>query len=572
MLRALVELAERERLVASSGFEPRPVDFEIRLDRAGRFVRLVCLRDARGAPRTLLAPRAPRRSVNVCPGFLVDNARYVLGVGDPPLRAERCRSAFADRIERALTGEDDPALAAVARFYADFAPNRAALFGERPRAEWSGSEVLGFSIEGFGPAHDRAAARQVWMRAQDGQDEGAAARCLVTGRVVPPARLHPVIRLPGGQPAGASLVSFNADAFRSHGLEQGANAPVAPDAAIAYVAALHRLLERDDHAARAHRYGVRLGRDLVAVFWTTAPMHTLDFFADLWNGPRPGAADAFHAAPWNGEPPAALDRERFYAVILGTNAARAVVRDWFETSLGAVKRATRRFADDLAIAGDSRPLAVWQLLAAVEPPGGTGLAPDLACRIFLSSLRGSPLPREVLRQTLQRMRTSPDRWRHPAALLHARAALIRATLRGIGRADPTMSHLQEVPVSLDEGSTQAAYSLGRLFAALERAQQRALSDPNASMRDRYFSAASMAPAQVFPRLLRLAQHRADPRRARGSGPGPDVDDTIARMVARLPASGFPVLLSIEDQGLFAVGYYHQREAFVAAPDPTGPGA
>ncbi|HWM84856.1 MAG TPA: type I-C CRISPR-associated protein Cas8c/Csd1 [Kofleriaceae bacterium] len=586
MLRALVELAEREKLVDRFGFEPRPVDFELRIDNDGRFAALRSLRDERGRGRTLLAPQAPRRSVNVCPGFLVDNARYVLGIGsgragseaepvtgassgthEPPRagRALRCRAAFADLVRTALARSPDPALAAVVRFYGDFEANLAALLAARPLAEWTGGEHLAFSVEGLGFAHERPAARIAWVGARADEDARPAARCLVTGRVVQPARLHPAIRLPGGQSAGTSLISFNADAFRSHGLEQGANAPVAPEAAIAYVAALHRLLERDDTGTRTHRYGVRLGRDTVAVFWTTAPMLVLDFFADLWNGPLPGAAAAFHADPWGGQPPAELDQERFYAVTLGANGARVVVRDWFEAGLGQVKRSVRRLAADLEIAGDHRPLAIWQLLAAIDPPGDARLAPEMASRIFHASLRGAPLPRELLRHALLRLR-SPDRERNAGPLLRARAALIKATLCGIARTDPTRSHLKEVAVSLDENSSQSAYSLGRLFAALERAQQHARHDPGVTLRDRYFAAASMAPASVFPRLLRLAQH--DVSKARADGVDHGIEQTIGHIVDRLPASGFPTVLSLEDQGLFAVGYYHQRESFGGARRPA----
>ncbi len=347
----------------------------------------------------------------------------------------------------------------------------------------------------------------------------------------------------------------------------GAGADVEPEAAIAYVAALHGLLERGEARGPDHRYGVRLGRDTAAVFWSTAPVEVLDFFADLWNGPRPESAEEFFAAPWSKEPPDALDDERFYAVTLGASGGRVAVLDWFEASLGRLKRTARRFADDLAIAGDSRPIAVGQLLAAVAPSGGERLAPELAGSIFQASLRGTPLPRELLRHALLRLRAAPAGEREAAALLHPRAALIKATLRGLARTDPTCSHLKEISVSLDDGNTHSAYGLGRLFAALERAQQQTSRAPGATMRDRYFASASMAPASVFPRLLRMAEQAVSQARADGgdAGVGHAIGHAIAHISGRLPAGGFPTSLSLEDQGLFGVGYYHQREWFAAAP-------
>ncbi len=343
----------------------------------------------------------------------------------------------------------------------------------------------------------------------------------------------------------------------------GAGAGVDPDAAIAYVAALHGLIERGEAPGPDNRYGVRLGRDTAAVFWSTAPVEVLDFFADLWNGPRPESADEFFAAPWSMEPPDVLDDERFYVVTLGASGGRVAVRDWYETSLGRLKRSARRFADDLAIAGECRPLAMGQLLAAVAPPDGAPLPSDVAGSIFQASLRGTPLPREILRHALLRLRAAPGREREATALLRARAALIKATLRGLARTDPSCAHLKELSASLDDDNTHAAYGLGRLFAALERAQQQVRRGPGATMRDSYFASASMAPASVFPRLLRMAEQSVSQARADGSDAG--VGPAIGRISERLPAGGFPTSLSLEDQGLFGVGYYHQRESFAAAP-------
>ena len=343
----------------------------------------------------------------------------------------------------------------------------------------------------------------------------------------------------------------------------GAGAEVDPDAAIAYVAALHGLIERGEAPGPDNRYGVRLGRDTAAVFWSTAPVEVLDFFADLWNGPRPEVADDFYSAPWSMQPPDVIDDERFYAVTLGASGGRVAVRDWFETSLGRLKRNTRRFADDLAIAGDARPIAMGQLLAALAPTGGARLPSDVASSIFQASLRGTPLPRELLRHALLRLRTTPGHERETAGLLRVRAALIKACLRGLARVDPGCTHLAGVSASLDEHDTQPAYLLGRLFAALERAQHQSGRGPGATMRDRYFASASMAPASVFPRLMRMAQQAVSQSHADAGDPG--ARQIIDRLSRRLPAGRFPSSLPLEDQGLFAIGYYHQRESFAATP-------
>jgi CRISPR-associated protein Csd1 len=145
-----------------------------------------------------------------------------------------------------------------------------------------------------------------------------------------------------------------------------------------------------------------------------------------------------------------------------------------------------------------------------------------------------------------RLRVPPEpKQRH---VLHARVALIKAVL--------LRTYQKEVTMSLDQECRDPAYLLGRLFAVLERLQAAALNDLNATIRDRYFGAASATPATVFPRLLRLSVHHA----AKADGAG-WLEKLKGQLIDALPAQQFPNVLGLEQQGLFAVGYYHQREAF-----------
>lgn len=124
-------------------------------------------------------------------------------------------------------------------------------------------------------------------------------------------------------------------------------------------------------------------------------------------------------------------------------------------------------------------------------------------------------------------------------------------------------------MSLDESNTSVPYLLGRLFAACEKLQADALNDVNATIRDRYFGAASATPALVFPRLLRLSVHHASKAAESGKTWG---EITKSRIVASLPAEPFPRLMRLEEQGLFAVGYYHQRQAFFTKREEPGAGS
>jgi len=111
-------------------------------------------------------------------------------------------------------------------------------------------------------------------------------------------------------------------------------------------------------------------------------------------------------------------------------------------------------------------------------------------------------------------------------------------------------------MSLDKDSSSIAYNLGRLFAALEKSQKDAIPGANTTIKDRYYGAASATPRTVFPQLLRLAQHHIQKAEY-----GRHNDKLIEEIMQNIQE--FPAHLGLDDQGLFAIGYYHQRQAFFA---------
>ncbi|EYF05347.1 type I-C CRISPR-associated protein Cas8c/Csd1 [Chondromyces apiculatus] len=554
MLRALHDLASRKGLIEDPHYEKKRIDFLLRVNDRGDFLALVPTEEG-GRALEAPVPRLPKRTVNVAPGFLFDNAKYVLGLGgSDTARNEECALAFQRLVGELAEETRDEGALAVATFLSRRREQMRKLLSERPASAWTGSEQIAFVREEDGQiVHDRPAVRAFWAgRRERETSEGAApVRCLITGLVAPASRMHGSIkRVPGAQSSGAALVSFNAESFTSQGLEQGANAPVSQAAADGYVTALNHLLEGT--LERRFRHGVPVGPDAVTVFWTREQHGIVDLFADLF-APTAESAIRLAESPLRGLAPSDLDATGFYAVTLSGNAARVVVRDWMETTVADVKRHVRRYFDDLHLGpGEPAPVAVKALCDAVETPSGRSLRPDLAARLFGAALRGAPFPRELLSAALHRLRLPPDK-QYEQRLLRLRCSLVKATLLRLPR---STSPAPEVSVSLDEQQTHVPYLLGRLFAVLERLQGVAQGDINATIRDRYFGAASSTPALVFPRLLRLSVHHA--AKAEGAG---WLERLKGKIIGALPPETFPRTLPLEDQGLFAIGYYHQRERF-----------
>lgn len=583
ILQELTRLAQQRDLLQDPDYEERAVDFVLRFRRDGTYLNLEPRRNEEGKGQLQAVPRVPKRSVNICASFASDNAKYVLGIGDPkndkPKRLKECAQAFSARLEKAAGETGDSALEAAVAFYANLNENQAAVFRDRPREEWNGSEHIALALDGDEQLlHQREAVRAHWANLRkrqqsDGTSEsgGPLPRCLVTGQPCVPTRLHGSVKglTPyGGQSSGTSLVSFNAPSFESNGYTQGDNAPVGRAAAEAYVTALNWLLGRRAGSKRPHRYGVRVGDTAVTLFWAREDQVAADAWADLWSGPEAEDVEAFYQAPFKGLEPGDLDETAFFALTVGGNASRLVVRDWIETTVGKVKASMRQYFDDLALGCNyQRPLPIWQLLLAIDPPGNArasvtrsrrdagGPLGDLGTRIYRASVTGCGLPRELLRHALSRLRVPPDKEKNAGSKFHQRVALIKAVLCGLARRRPQLANL-EVHVALDENKSDTAYVLGRLFAVIEWIQGAALGDINKTIRDRYFSAASTTPAAMFGRLLKLSIHH---EAKVGAGLRHLFDERKRQIMQRLDADPLPRHLSLEHQGLFAVGYYHERD-------------
>lgn len=119
-------------------------------------------------------------------------------------------------------------------------------------------------------------------------------------------------------------------------------------------------------------------------------------------------------------------------------------------------------------------------------------------------------------------------------------------------------------MSLDTGNTNIGYRLGRLFATLEKIQAEANPGINATIRDRFYGAASGTPVAVFSNLMRLKNHHL----AKLENKGRRV--TFERLIAEIVDGvlDFPAHLPLADQGRFAIGYYHQTQQFYTKKEST----
>ena len=543
-----------------SGYSREKISFRVVLSAAGVPVSVVDLRTGTGkklSPQLLQVPAGVKRTVAVVPNLLWDKTAYALGrTAGIGTRTAQEHAAFKAANLAFIKGSNDEGLTAWRLFLESWNPD---LFDAAPfRADMLDANIV-FALQGeIRDLHDREAAQRL-LAARLGSIV-AGQGCLVTGITAAPARLHPTIKgVFGAQMAGAALVSFNLDAFTSYDKKQGDNAPTSEAAAFRYGAALNRMLDRGSSNRLPRPVG-----DASLVFWADTSSGTNeqqaqdaeDFFASMMEPPDDATEvarvrirlEALAAGRPVKDPQLGLATgTRFYVLGLSPNAARLSVRYWLDDTFDAFAQRLAGHYEALQIEPspwrDKLP-SVARLLVrttAVQEKF-ENIPPLLAGEVMRAVLTGASYPRTWLAAAVTRLRAGDN----PASGWHA--AVIKACLS-------RSKQKESSPVSLDPNFPKPAYQLGRLFAILEAAQREALGrSVNATITDRYYGAASATPARVFGPLLRGARTHmsAAEKLKRGFWIKPRLEGIMARLPPELPRT-----LRLEEQGLFAIGYYHE---------------
>ena len=428
------KIAEPDSGIPMPGFSEENIGYVIRISREGEYIDHLSLMDAKNRPRRMRVPAAEKRSVQVLPNFLWDNTGYVLGV-DSKGNEERSLKTFeAFRKKHVDLAEKtgNPNLKAVAAFLESWTPDRFSKWSDR---ETVLDRNIVFEIESEnGFVHEQPDVRELWqqIRAEDSEKGTEKGICLVSGRHVPIARIHPAIRGLKGGKAETALVSFNKDAFTSYGKEQSYNAPVGIQAAQAYTTALNWLLRTEN------RHSAGIG-DTSIVFWSDKPAPeeekaVFDFFGttDKADEPDIHAEDeelvrdirgAFRAMG-NGLPPEKALKDfnpqvRFFILGIAPNSARIAVRFWQTATFGELAERLGRYYAELSLERvfpDTQPEfpAFWQILLETAVLGKReNVPPLLGGALMRSVFAGSFYPAFALHRHTGPDPRRPDRQLSP---------------------------------------------------------------------------------------------------------------------------------------------------------------
>ena len=554
--------AESDDGVAPEGFENKEIPFIIVIDKQGKFIQLEDTRELKNkkkVARTFLVPKGLGRSGSKSyevSNLLWDHYGYVLAYAGEKgqEQADKQHASFTanvNELKQALP--DDAGVAAVAAFLAS-AEEKSKVMQAANWAECAKVKGCNLSFRLVDEAVDlvcqsKAVQEYVSQANQVKSDNVQKGICLVTGKPAPIARLHNAIKGVNAKPA--PFTSVNLSAFESYGKEQGFIFPVGEQVMFEYTTALNTLL------AGENRF--RIG-DVTAICWSAKPTPLEEYLASLISGGGKDNPDAhidavksLYKSLYNGKYTEPDGKEKFYLLGLSPNSARIVVRFWHETTVAALSESIAAWYDDLQmVRGENSPYPEYmplpRLLGNLVLDGKMeNLPSDLIAQITDAALNNRVLPVSLLQAALRRNKAEQK-------ITYGRASLLKAYINRAIRAG-RLKNMEELTMSLDRNRQDIGYVLGRLFAVLEKTQAEANPGLNATIADRYFGSASSTPIAVFGTLMRLLPHHLN--KLEFEGRAVQLQWEICQILEH--CQRFPNHLNLEQQGLFAIGYYHETQ-------------
>ena len=594
ILQALVRCYES---LAAAGKLEKPgwsmvkVSWGLELTPEGQIQRLWPLEiaDAKGKkrPQLIKLPTQGKKTSGILSNFLCENSSYILGRDNKgkPERSLECFKACAARHREILAEVNQPMAKAILRFFAGWDPQTAeenAVLAPEWEKILKGGNLV-FCMDGV-YAQDVPEIAQAWDEAYADDEKAEMGRCLVTGQKAPVAILHPSIKgIVGAQSSGAALVSFNAPSLESFGKDdrdkqgQGRNAPVSTYAAFAYTEALNYLL-------REPAYHSRLG-DTTLIYWAegakeeySSAMAGMMFSDNMEQEDLKNVMEALSGGKtvlWNKLP--LKPANHFYILgLMPANSSRLAVRFFLQDTFGRFATNLNEHQERLKIvhpAFDERDgLSVWSLLRETANPNSRDKKPPepLVSALMRAVLMNTSYPAELFIQTEIRLRAEHNldiSLTERCKKDRTKAAIIKAWLwKNVVEKSGNENHpyKEALDVKLQEDTTYQPYVLGRIFAVLERIQtsERKL---DATIRDRYFNSACATPAMIFPILIKLSNNHQK------SMKNEKERDKYVKLLEKLYAKideEYPNHLSLQDQGIFQIGYYHQKQKFFTKKEET----
>lgn len=556
ILKALCDYYQRSKNLPPFGLEEKQIGFLLVINKDGDFLRFEDRRNEdRKSAASFLVKKSVGRSSAPVANYLYDNSAYIFGYGDKD--PEKYYNTFKAKVEEVYEKTPgNPNLSALHKFYQKAPDQHLARMKEDPlwndivKSLSKKYAVFSFLLEGETKI---MAEKQELIALLKDDKEGEESICLVTGKYGHPVETTSATMIPGSQ-ATAKLVAFQVKSgYDSYGKTQGANAPISEEAEFAYTTALNTMLgspSRNKFLIASRTF----------VFWASSDSEAsrkaeecvFDMLGFAGNDDDPNSHIDKVKEVFKGIYSGTIKTDvgdRFYILGLAPNSARIAVIYWADILLKDFATTISKHFDDMQIMDtrkEKKPyVGLKSILGAVTMSGkASDATPNLPDAVVKSIFQGYPYPYTLLSACIRRIRAEQK-------IGITRAAILKAYLNRIN------DNNKKLEVMLDKENTNPGYLCGRLFAVLDKIQE----DANGinSIRERYMNAASATPAAVFATILKLSQRHQDNLPTKGKQIY--YDKLKQEILSKLDAYGFLSHLSLQDQGRFFVGYYHQYQDF-----------
>lgn len=611
---ALHRFAQSRGLLDDLDFTEQTIHAVLDLHTDGTFIGVFPVGDKKSPLKKPVSRIGARTSAAIA-GLGADTANRIIPGLDPDANrfALETQTLFLEQLRAVHTATHHPGIAIAVSFLDQLHADKSARFVVKAAFDahkLKVSDWVTFRIEGHDGYLIEWGALKSWWREQcaAGRTAVSAAAteplipCMVTGELCAPVRTHGTrIKVaPGGLPGGVALVSSDKPAFGSYGFEKSLISPMSEEAVEGYIRAINYLGDKS-HPDHHHRTA-----DTIFLFWCDRPELTANpakaieegddtnwLSDDLASAPpvvplsdSPQAAVKLFDSPHTGALSVGVEATvpRFYCLALSGSSARGVIRSWIDQPLRDAVSHMKAWFEDLAIpldrpfydprdakikdpkkrrliaaAGDTYSRwPLWKLITALEGKGDSSA--ELARHrtlLFSCALLGrtQPVPLELIAVACRRIATTGDCPPHRAALIQF---LLRRFLFQQQKLNRTT--MTDIDQSIQNSRP---FLCGRLLRILESAQYYALGDVNATVVDKFYSAASATPASVFGLLMaKLHDHlakatkSAEQHRRKAAGALTNRVAEISDQLAK--QGGFPKTFSPEEQGAFALGFYSEK--------------
>jgi CRISPR-associated protein Csd1 len=575
ILQRLFEFGKTLPGTLPTGYQDVLITLRIELDRDGNLLGVTRPSGSKKGKSEGLIQPVPykKKSSNVVAQLVADGPDYVLGKANEKLTAAKAterHKAYVERIQECALVTSAVELKAIEHFLkSEDLDNFAA------KHQISDDDYLDFQVDDVRPV-ELPSVQDYWASKLDDSTIG---RCLVTGKTGPIVKTMPIgIKgIPDGQTAGAVLSSVNIESGNSFGLSQSLNSPISVGAAEVMCNGLNSLLASDRHSFRID--------SCVVVVWVSSnePSNALDRLmrpnsahvlsqyksiglADGPNklidakgrqvGPRFGKADRRPK----------INARNFFILILSAYGPRLVIRDYDESSISSVDENLDRWEQLTAlqdVAGNlAKKFGIRELAHSLYPRNDKKPPPsvNVSRALIKAAINAHPIPKYLLAMAVNRNRAMQGPFetneKKETFFAISRLCLIKAILQ------------QEYPMNdltmLDSSFTHPAYLAGRLLAIFDKIQYHYFKSdgqesPNVSLADKYFGSCSAAPNLILAHIGKLARsHLSKLGHSKKTAAIAIFHERLLSEVYGKFKVPIPDQLTMSEQGLFALGFYHQR--------------